>query len=173
MDILIPTIAIIISVTLAYLLVFQWGLQYYYGFAIVIVMAAVLLLGISMPKISFKNARGFFRNFLIIIALSIDYSCGFVLVNLLKFEIIYLLGLTFIASILAGILIQDIGRSILFACLSIGLSMVMSVLLLSAPLLVGIVIASAIETVLRPVIFVMVASFVGILVGSLASDFFA
>ena len=172
MDILILTIAIIISVILAYMLVFQWGLEYYYGFAIVILMAAVLLLGIFIPKISIKNVRGFFTNFLIIIALSIDYSCGFVLFNILKLEFGYLLGLTFIASILAGIIIQNLGRSILFAFLSIVLSIVISVLLLSAPLLIDVIVASAIETVLRPMIFVMIASIVGTLIGSLASDFF-
>jgi len=116
----------------------------------------------------------FVKNLLIILALSINYTCGFALTTILKMEAAYMLLITFFASFLAGIIIKNLGRGILYACISLVLSIFQIAIVFSAPLLLqGIILFASLDIVLRPIIFVVVISIIGIVVGGLIGNFFS
>jgi hypothetical protein len=116
------------------------------------------------------------KDIFIILALGINYAAGFVLTFVLNLEIGYALLIVAISSFLAGILIQSMGRSLIYVCLSLLISVGITLVLLSAPSLIAygvILIGPSIETLLPPIIFVIFASSFSALVGSLISDYFS
>ena len=126
-----------------------------------------------IPKTSKDIRDRLFKNLLITFALSVNLTCGFTLMLILKLEIAYLLLIAFVANLLAGMLIKNIGNGILCACISMVLSMILSIIVTSVPLLSeGIILFTVLDVLLRPIIFVAFASIVGVLLGSLIGDYF-
>ncbi|MEM2111408.1 MAG: hypothetical protein QXX08_05975 [Candidatus Bathyarchaeia archaeon] len=110
------------------------------------------------------------------LALSVNYSCGLILIFIWKLEISYLLFFTFISSFFAGMLIKNMARSLLCGLIAIFLSIWISVGLLSAPSLVAygiFIFGPYIEAVLQRVLFMLFASLSGTLMGSLLIDYFS
>ncbi|RLI46780.1 hypothetical protein DRO69_02310 [Candidatus Bathyarchaeota archaeon] len=116
------------------------------------------------------------KNLCIILALSVNYTCGLILNLILRVEIAYLLFFAFSSSFLAGILVRSIGRSIFCVCFSIVLSLGITMVLISAPLLVEygvIIVGPTLQSLLPRMIFVLFVAFLGILAGSLVGEYFS
>jgi hypothetical protein len=115
------------------------------------------------------------KGLFIILALATNYIAGFVLTYILNLEIGYALLIVAISSFLAGMIAKNTGKSLAYACLSLVLSVGVTLILLSAPSFIAygvILIGPSMETLLPPIIFVIFASFFGALVGSLVGDYF-
>jgi len=131
-----------------------------------------------VKKIWLLNFKFFSENliidFLITIALSINFTCGFVLTMILKTDIAYLLLISFSSSLFAGILFKSLAKGIICACVSIILSLILSVTLFSLPVLSeGVFIFAALYPLLRLIIFVIFLSILGIIFGHLIGSYFA
>jgi len=120
--------------------------------------------------------RTVLKNLFVILALSINYTCGYILTFILKLEIGYALVIALVSSFLASFLLRNMIRSFISVCLSIFLSIWITIVLLSAPWLVAygvFVMGPYLEMVLRPLILIFFMSFFGALVGSLIVDYFS
>lgn len=116
------------------------------------------------------------KSLCIILALSINYACGFILVLVLRLEMFFLFVITLFSSFLAGLIVRDAGRTLFFVFFSIALSLGITTILLSIPTILeyGVVLVGAsMSSMLPPLIFVLFMSFLGALLGSLLGEHFS
>jgi len=77
--------------------------------------------------------KGKIKDILIIIVLSFDYSAAYIICTVWKIELGYFIASTAIVSAIAGTLIGNVSKTILFTCVSLVIGMILSVLLLILP----------------------------------------
>jgi hypothetical protein len=125
------------------------------------------------------DRRRFLKESLIVLASCVDYACVFFLTILFHVDISVFLLIMTVLSFLVSILVLNVGRSLAYVCFSLVTGAAISVvLLLSPPLAYGEMLAvnyaleAAIQPVVRLLLFAMVFSFVGAIIGSFASDAF-
>lgn len=166
--------AFALSSLVAYMLIFPEKVEHQQGIAALFLLSTLFVsASIRSPM---KKTGSFFNKLLIVLALSVNFSCAFLLYVLIKLELMYLFVIVFVMSLLAGILTANTGRSILYTCLSIVIGFIIVVMLLSTPYLayeetlVDIVILATIDALVRPLLFVMFFAFVGSTLGSLLGD---
>ena len=112
----------------------------------------------------------------ITVALAVDYTSGFLLSFIMKSEIGYSLFVALVSSFFAGILFRNMGKALVCICLSIVASVPLTMILMSAPTIVSygvMLVGMSIEFVLRSIIFILFASFLGVIAGSLVGDYFS
>jgi len=163
------------SCIFAYLLIFVWKVGYQYGIAIALFLTVLLVIG---TRISMITPRKFVGGLLMTLALSVNYTCGFLLSIILKVELGYFLVIVFMAAFSIGVIFANIKTSILYLCFAMVISMVITTILLSAPYLIhgymgmigDILVGVAIDSMGKLLIFIIFFSFIGATVGSLIGD---
>lgn len=130
-------------------------------------------------KFHITNRRKFLKEFLVILASCTNYACVFFLTVLLHVELGIFLVAMAILGFFISILILNVGRSLAYSCLSLIIGASLSVILLVSPPLVygemwdvNYTLEAALQPVMRLLLFAIVFSFVGVLLGSFISDAF-
>jgi hypothetical protein len=166
-----------ISCILAYMLLFIWKIEFYTGLAIALIFPLIFVCGTFITRI--KDRRRFLRESLIVLASCVNYACIFLMTVLFHFDISIFLVIITVLSFFVSIIILNVGRSIGYICFSSVTGAVICIIaLLSPPLAYGqmwavnYVLESAIQPVVRLLLFGIVFSFVGAILGSFASDAF-
>jgi hypothetical protein len=171
-------LVLLISCILAYVLLFIWKIEYYTSLAVALIFPSlVVVCGTFITRI--KDRRRFLRESLIVLASCVNYGCVFLLTVLFHFDISIFLVTVTALSFSVSILILNVGRSIGYICFSSVTGAVICIIaLLSPPLAYGqmwavnYALEAAIQPVARLLLFGIVFSFVGAIVGSFVSDAF-
>jgi len=125
------------------------------------------------------DRRRLLRESMIVLASCANYACVFLLTILFHVDIGVFLLITTVLSFFVSILVLSVGRSLAYVCFSLVTGATISVLLLLSPPLVygemlgvNYALEATIQPIVRLLLFGIVFSFVGAILGSFASDAF-
>lgn len=170
-------LALCIDAVLAFLLIFVWKMEFYYGLTIAIILFAAFIAANFIPRI--RNRVRFLRESLIVLAAIVNYTCAFLVTIIFNFELVVLLLFVAILSFFASTLFLNVTRSIILVCLSLVAGAAITVVLVVLPPLsygemwaVNSALEPAIHRMGRLLPFALVLSFIGAIFGSFAVDAF-
>lgn len=86
-----------------------------------------------MNMMSELQKKGLFKNFLITLILSLDYSAMYLLYALWKVDLVYFIVIVAITTIVAGAFIQNEVAAIFIPCISLVVGIIFSVLIVILP----------------------------------------
>jgi hypothetical protein len=175
---LVIAVALLINVVIAYLSIFVWKLEFYYSLAVAFIFAIALIASNYITRVKTCKPKLVVKDTVIILALCVNYASAYFVSFVWKGSIIYVMFIFFVASIISGILLANITRSLFYACLSLILSVVVFAgLLVLPPSIYGhvgmvnyttqVAITFASKLILLGIVFCLI----GTLIGSLIGDF--
>lgn len=175
--IVLVTIASVI-VILNYLLIFVFKIiDYQYGIAFALFLLAFLICIEFLPKI--KDRKKFLRESLILLASLLHHTCALLVTIIFKLEIVLLLVVVMALGFLVSIFTVNFKRSITYACFSLIVGSIITILLLLSPLMlsgqmwqINYVLEPVIHSVMRLLPFSFVFSFFGTILGNFIIEAF-
>lgn len=127
---LLTTFALCINVIIAHLLIFVWKLEFYYSLAIAFIFAVALIVSNYATRVRIIKPKRFIKVSLVILSLCINYTSAYFASFIWKSVIVYVMFIFFITSVVASILVANLGKSLAYA---------LSALVLAGILFVGLV----------------------------------
>lgn len=175
---LVIAVALLINVVIAYLSIFVWKLEFYYSLAVAFIFAIALIASNYITRVKTYKPKLVVKDTLIILALCVNYASAYFVPFVWKGSIIYVMFIFFVASIISGILVANITRSLFYACLSLILSGVLFTgFLMLPPLIYGhpgmvnyaseLAIMFAGKLILLGIVFCVIGTLIGSLIGDL------
>jgi hypothetical protein len=173
---LLITFAVCINVLVVYLLNFVWKLEFYYSLIIAFIVA-IALIASYVTQITPIKRNQFIKALLIILCLCANYTGAFFVSFVWKSGLVYIILIFFITSIIAGIIIANLGKSLAYAFSALVMAGIFFIgLLLLPPSIYGHpgMIAYTSETAFmftsRIMFIGIVFCLIGTLIGSLIGD---
>jgi hypothetical protein len=161
---------------LAYLLFFVWKLNYYIGFVIALGVASMLYISKKKNEL-IQNRRKILQQSAIVLGLMAIYTNLYLGVSVLHMDIAYLFIVSIIVSIIGGVLIFDMARSIIYLCFSASSGMAIATTLVTLPALLkndyalfNYVLLPTIQSMALPLIFTFTVSLFGAMIGYFIAD---
>jgi hypothetical protein len=131
---LVLALGIIALCTFSYVMFFVWKLSPYFGVIMTVIIVSLFIIGKQKDKIK-ANYKQICTEFAIVLGLCAIYTNLYLYGTLFHVEFPYLVAMSAAISIIVGILIFNIARSIIYICISASLGVVMSVILTLSPIL--------------------------------------
>ncbi len=174
------SLAAVLICILVYILFFVARLSYYFGFLIVAILGLAFLVVTRKEEIV-RNRKKILGEIGIVLGSCMVYTCVYVYISVFQAQFDVLTGISaFIGLIVGcaiGILVLDIGRSMIYICVSAISGIFVAVaLLVSPPLLAGeyeianYALLPTIQLVVLPVIFAITFSLFGAAIGYFVAD---
>lgn len=168
----------LVSCIFTFMLIFALNIPYQYGLLIAIFLLAVLLIDRYGRRISIKEPMKFRKQLLVTLASCANFTGVFVLRLFWNLEFHNVLITVLVLSFLAGLLIEEIEKSIFCVCFSLVVGGIMTSLIYVFPLLVQgedlLIVQNflwqAIQSVAQVFIVALVVAFVAAISASILSD---
>ena len=172
--------ATVVTCVLIYYLFFVVGISYYFGFLIVIALGFLFFVVSHKEEIS-RHRKRVLGEMGVVLGSCAIYTSVYVSVSVFQARFDVLTGLSAIIGLIVGcavgILVLDIGRSMLYVCVSAISAIVVAVtLLVSPPLLAGeheivnYALLPTIQLIVLPTIFTVTFSLFGAALGYFIAD---
>jgi hypothetical protein len=161
---------------LAYFLFFYLKINPYITFITTIIVALLLLLVKRKEKIR-ENYRTILKEMLIVLGLSISYANAYICNSILKLDIFFVFLISIIISLLAGALIFNLTKGLMYMFLSTFLGAVIAVLVMLSPALlageyalVDYALLPTINSITPPFVLTLIVSIFGVILGEFLQE---
>jgi len=131
---IILTLSIIALCAFSYFMFFVWRVSPYFGVIMTLIIAFLFIVGKQKDKIK-VNYKQICKEFAIVLGLWAIYTNIYLCGTLLYIDFPYLVAISAAVSIIAGALIFNMTRSIIYMCISASLGVATTVILTLSPIL--------------------------------------
>lgn len=173
---IILTLFILGFCSFTYFLFFHLKIDPYISFVTIIIVALLLVFVSKREKIS-DNYRTILKDTFIILGLSISYANSFICICIFKLDIIAAFVISIVVSLLAGSLLFDLTKGVIYVFLSTFFGAIIAVLIMLSPslwvgdyALFNYVLLPTLNSVAPPFVLTLIVSIFGVMLGEFLQE---